>query len=180
MTIKELADVAGVSQETIRRTGKRIFPATFRNGVKTKFDEFQSIAIIKDVSKKNMVAPQNEEVAPQNEEVAVQSPQVDYEIIGKMIGMAVSAAMQPVVQQLQNINKNPLQIEAPVKEDYYALTAYCSIKGYKIKRSELILHGKHLTANAKEKGLQIRTIPDERWGKVNSYPVELLDEHFNI
>lgn len=29
---------------------------------------------------------------------------------------------------------------------------------------------------AKSLGVQVGTVPDERWGSVNSYPVELLDE----
>ena len=43
MTIKELAEVAGVSESTIRRTAKDIFPLSFKNGVKTQFDEKQAL-----------------------------------------------------------------------------------------------------------------------------------------
>ena len=90
MTLKELAEVAGVSDSTVRRTAKELFPDKFKNGVRTIFDEYQSMKIMNVVTKKNMVAMQNEKVPLQSAEL-VAAP-IDYEAIGKMIGMAVSAA----------------------------------------------------------------------------------------
>lgn len=102
MTIKELAEVGGVSQETIRRTGKRLFPKRFINGVKTELTEKESLEIMSNVKTKNNIAPQN---VPQN-------VQVDYTEIGKMIAMAVTSAMTPILQELRQPQQNqPLQIE---------------------------------------------------------------------
>lgn len=171
MTIKELSEVAGVSESTVRRTAKDIFPLSFKNGVKTHFDEQCSIEIMREVKKKNMVAMQNEKVAMQNEKV-------DYEIIGKMIGMAVSAAMMPVVKQLQNISNPVLQIEQP-KQDYYSLVAYCSLNKIKISTSELKKMGMDLRKMSVLSGKELHKIPDERYGQVNSYPIELLNEYFS-
>lgn len=172
MTIKELAEVAGVSSETVRRTAKKLFPDSLTNGQKTNFNEARSIEIMKTVTKKNMVS------ATQSKEVAPQSVQVDYEVIGKMIGMAITAALAPVVQELKNI-KQPLQIEAP-KEDYFSLVGYTSLNGIKVNRSELAMHGMTLKKMAKLNNFTIKKIPDERWGQVNSYPVELLEEYFSV
>ena len=171
MTIKELADVAGVSESTVRRTGKELYPNVFQNGVKTDFDSDQSMDIMNLVRKKNMVVMQNEKLPMQNAEV-------DYEVIGKMIGMAVSAAMMPVVKQLENISKPQLLIEQP-KQDYYSLVAYCSINKIKTVSSELRKMGMDLRKMAKDSGRELHKIPDERYGQVNSYPVEILEEYFS-
>jgi len=171
MTVKELANIAGVSDETIRRAGKRIYPTELKNGVKTDFNDIQSQVIMMDVRKKNMVATQNEEISTHIEKV-------DYEIIGKMIGMAVSAAMKPVVNQLQNISNPALQIEQP-KQDYFSLIAYCSLHKIKTNSSELKKMGMDLRKIAILRGKELHKIPDERYGQVNSYPVEILEEYFS-
>ena len=172
MTVKELANIAGVSDETIRRAGKRIYPTELKNGVKTDFNDIQSQVIMMDVRKKNMVATQNEEISTHIEKV-------DYEIIGKMIGMAVSAAMQPVVNQLQNISNPALQIEG-IKQDYYSIKGYNNLKKLKLTFSECLSHGKKLSSISKERDIEIRKVSDERFGEVNSYSAVILDEYFSI
>ena len=118
-------------------------------------------------------------VAMQNEKLPMQNDKVDYEMIGKMIGMAVSAAMQPVVQQLQNINNPVLQIGQP-EQDHFTLMAYCSLKRIKVNLSEAKKMGMDVKKMTVDAGLTINEIPDERWGKVNSYPVEILEEYFSV
>ncbi len=174
MTIKELADVAGVSQDTIRRVGKKYFPGMHTRGIKVHYTEKQSNFIMQEVKKKNMVS-----TLTQNAEVKQQSAEVDYEIIGKMIGMAVSAAMTPIVQELRQINSKPsLQIEQP-KQDYFSLVAYCSINKIKVSMSELKKMGMDLRKMSKADGKELHKVPDERWGEVNSYPIEILEEYFS-
>ncbi len=170
MTVKELAEVAGCNEKTVIRLTKDLFPGLIRNGVKTLYSKDQAFDIMSGLPKKNLV---------QMSEQPIQNVQgVDYEVIGKMIGMAVSAAMQPVVQQLQNINNQPLQIEQP-KQDYYSLVAYCSLNKIKTVSSELRKMGMDLRKMAKESGKELHKIPDERYGEVNSYPLEILEEYFS-
>ena len=71
----------------------------------------------------------------------------------------------------------PRQIEAP-HQDYYSLVGYCGVKGIKTKVSELSGIGMTLRKMTIAAGLELRAIPDERWGKVNSYPIMILDEYF--
>ena len=86
--------------------------------------------------------------------------------------------MTTVLSEIKNISQ-PLQIEAP-KEDYFSLVAYCSLNHIKTNRSELAMHGRELRKMAVSKGLELKKIPDERWGEVNSYPVEILTEYFAV
>ena len=90
--------------------------------------------------------------------------------------------MTAVLDKLENINKSSnqqLQIEQP-KQDYYSLVAYCSLNKIKISFSELKKMGMDLRKMTIAKELEIKKIPDERWGTVNSYPIEILDEYFRM
>ena len=174
MTIKELAEVAGVSPETIRKTAKKLFPEVFKNGLRTNFNEAKSLEIMKTVSKKNMVSP------TQTKEVATQTKEVDQQTALIQIMESQQKFMIAVLDKLDKIgNQQSLQIEAP-REDYFSLVGYTSLNGIKTNRSELAMHGMTLKKMAKLNNFTVRQIPDERWGKVNSYPVELLDEYFNV
>lgn len=60
MTIKELAEIAGCNEKTIRRIGKSIFPALFKKGVKVEFDNAQALQMMRSLPKKNMVGQMSE------------------------------------------------------------------------------------------------------------------------
>lgn len=170
MTIKELAQTAGCSQKTVRLLTKAMFPDLIQNGVKTTYSKEQAFDIMSGLPKKNLVQ--------MSKQPRTNVQGVDYEIIGKMIGMAVSAAMMPVVKQLENISNPVLQIEQP-KQDYYSLVAYCSLNKIKTVSSELRKMGMDLRKMAKEAGKDLHKIPDERYGQVNSYPLSILEEYFS-
>lgn len=180
MNIKELAKVAGVSPETVRRTAKSLFPKNFKKGVKTTFSKEQCFDIMKNTRAKNQI-DMGELVTQDTQKVVdvVEQEKVDYRAIGEMIGAAVSAAMNPVVQELKEL-RTTKALPEPIKEDHYSLVAYCAIKGMKINRSELALHGRELKKISIREGVQLKKIPDERWGFVNSYPVDILDEYFTV
>jgi hypothetical protein len=173
MDIKQLSEVAGVSRSTLSRTAKSLFPGLIVKGKKTFFSDEQSLRIIEKVKKSNMVSK-----AVQNENVPVQNAQVDYDAIGKMIAVAVSAALSPVVEKLGNLS-NQKALPEPIKQDSYSLVAYCKVKSITVNQSQLALHGRSLKKMTVAKNLKVSKLPDERWGFVNSYPLEILDEYFS-
>ncbi len=174
MNIKELSEVAGVSISTIRRVAKNLFPDHIKKGVKTDFSKEQCFDIMRKTNKKNKVDLGDVQHVQNDEQVE----HVDYEALGKMIGVAVAAALSPVVSELKEMRSTQLALPEPVKEDSYSLVGYCRMKKMTVARSELALHGKELKKMANRKGITLRRIPDERWGEVNSYPVTILDEYF--
>jgi len=102
--------------------------------------------------------------------------QVDYEVLGKMIGMAVSSAMAPIVLELKQINSRPQTEE--IQQDYFSIKAYNNLKHLKLTFSECLTHGKKLTSFSNEKDIEVRKVSDERFGQVNSYSLEVLDDYF--
>jgi len=108
MTIKELAETAGVSGNTINRVAKELFPGVFRKGRKTVFSKAEAFDIMTAVKKKNMVAPQNGEVAPQNGEVL--------QFMREMINQQ-QEFMAAVIKEIRGTapKQQQLQLEAPKK-----------------------------------------------------------------
>ncbi|MDA3939810.1 MAG: hypothetical protein PF693_10935 [Spirochaetia bacterium] len=177
MTVRELSEIAGVSDETIRRTGKKLFPGEIKNGIKTDFNKEQCFDIMKTVPKKNLVQMSKEPTQ------LVKLPTQTAEEVQQNAVLSMMESQQKfmiaVLDRLDKIGtQQPLQIEQP-KEDYFSLVGYTSLNGIKTNRSELAGHGRTLKQMAVEKELTIKSIPDERWGKVNSYPIELLEEYFS-
>ena len=186
MTIKELASFTGKTEKTVQRwVAKNNSKMTLSNdkitlvkGQETNLTINQVEAVLRagSMSKDAVTILMNN---AREKTTVIPMNNVDYEIIGKMIGMAVAAAMTPVVKQLENISKPQVQLSAP-KEDYFSLLAYCSLHSIKTNRSELAMHGRELRKMALAKDLELKKIPDERWGTVNSYPTEVLEEYFTV
>jgi len=110
MTVKEVADVIGVSTQTVRRNIKKLDPARIENGKTTRLTKDEALILVKKIRTNNDIQPQQNVAKPQ------QNVAVDYEVIGKMIGMAITSALAPIVEKLNGISapkKEHLQIEAP-------------------------------------------------------------------
>jgi hypothetical protein len=189
MTVKEIAEFTGKNKSTIGRwvakcnsksiTEKNVISYKRGESVNYTVDEVEEILKAGSLSKDAVrILMDNARMPIATLEETKSYEPVNYEIIGKMIGMAVSAAMLPVVQQLQNISNPVLQIEQP-KQDYFSLVGYTSLRKIKTTSSELRKMGMDLRKIAGSQGKELHKIPDERYGQVNSYPVEILDEYFS-
>ena len=172
MTVKELANVAGVSTDTIRREISKTFPTAVKKGVKTDLTNDQSKIIMSHVKKRNMVS-----VPTQNADVPTQN--ADVMGMFKLMMEQQQTFMVAMLGEIKNISKPQLQLDQP-KQDYFSLVAFCNLKGIKVTHSEAIMHGKYLKKLCSEQNKETRTVPDERWGKVNSYPIEVLEEYFTV
>lgn len=185
MTIRQIAEVAGCHIDTVRGIARPMFPEVkaSKRGCAIEYNKEQSIAIMEKLPKRNMVStnPSDNQVVPLEES----STTLMLNMVKSLIVQQSEERKQnqifmtTLLQEVKSISKGSVQIEQP-KQDYYSLLAFCSIKNIKVSHSESIMHGKHLKKICSEKNAELRTIPDERWGKVNSYPVEILEEYFTI
>ena len=66
MTTKEIAEVAGVSVDTVQKKIKEMFPEIVEQRKKTVLNKMQAIEVMKDLRKKNFILPQNSADLPQN------------------------------------------------------------------------------------------------------------------
>ena len=58
--------------------------------------------------------------------------------------------------------------------EYRSIMAFARLKGWKISRDEAAKVGKKAAAISKDRGIHVGVVPDERYGKVNSYHVSIL------
>ena len=166
MTIKDLAEVAGISQETVRVKGKELFPERFINGVKTVFTKEQSVKIMSELRTKGSIIP-TEKLA-ENKELVTRS---DLATFGAAIVSEMMKQFMPLIQ-----NRQPIMIE----QDYFSVNGYANKMGHKLGFSEALIIGKSAGRLSREKGYEIRKVDDERWGQVNSYHVDILKEVFEV
>jgi hypothetical protein len=61
---------------------------------------------------------------------------------------------------------------------YMTVIAYCRKRNIKLPLSKMRAIGQQASKAAKDLSIQVGTVPDERWGTVNSYPIAMLDELF--
>ena len=170
MTTKEIAEIAGVSAETVRAKTREIFPEKIKNGKRTVFLQKEAVTIMAELRKKGFVqATENLEVPTENFEVVTRS---DLAAFGASI---VSEIMKQFLPILQN---QPKQID--FVQDYYSIKGYASKLGQQILFSEALNLGRLAGKLSREKGLEIRKVDDEQYGQVNSYSVKVLEEVFQI
>ena len=88
------------------------------------------------------------------------------------------------VQNKQIVQDEKIKnIEAKVStsnSDYYSVSGYASLKGYKhldIRKANLI--GRLAAKLSKEYGIDIGKVKDERFGSVNIYHIDILNEAFS-
>lgn len=110
MTIKELAEVAGTSPETIRRTGKEMFPEKFQNGKKTVLNKDQAILLMQKIRKKNFVNP------TQNVELPTQSVEVESKLTKKDLELISSLTAGIVSKVIENLDIRMSSIESKIKD----------------------------------------------------------------
>lgn len=89
-----------------------------------------------------------------------------------------------MIESKQNdIDSKILEIESKIStsnSDYYSVSGYASLKGFKhldIRRANLI--GRLAAKLSREYGIDIGKVKDERYGNVNIYHIDILNESFN-
>ena len=104
--------------------------------------------------------------------------------------MSMPQIVEQIAYNVQNINDRLVDLEAwqlEVKQilEVYGLTGHVSVRGYAIMNSIPINNnqakylGGEATKLAQSRGLEIKSIPDPRYGVVNGYPKIILDEVFS-
>jgi len=64
------------------------------------------------------------------------------------------------------------------RPDYFTIIAYCSAHEIKISLEEAKLNGARASQISRQRDIAIIKVPDERFGKVNSYHESVLDQVF--
>jgi len=185
VTTKEIADAVNRSDRSVRNWIKRVAEnnavmaekmaaSTSTNPADFTLDE--TIAIIRKGLGVNAADLFAENAISKTHDVP-QSEPFDYEKLAMLIATAVTTAIASVAGVAK---EQQLQIEAPLT--HQTLLGYCN--AHEIDDADntnrLRSHGLVLRGICTQRRLGIKRIAHERYGTVNSYPVEVLDEYFSI
>lgn len=173
MTIKQIAEIAQLTPETVRAKGKELFPDRFAKGVKTVFNQKESMIIMSELRKKGFIQPTENLYQPtENMEVA----RIDR--LESMVEILVKSMASIPAQIIQIANNQPKQIE--FKQDYYTIKGYASKNKMQLTFSEALKLGRECGKLSRERCAEIRKADDEQFGQVNSYHIDILKEVFSL
>ena len=179
MTIREIADFTGKDIRTVRRwiskAGDKLSQVPYdkmSQGIAHNY----TIEEVEDILNASTLSKDAVSVLMLNARQPSQDSRIDrLEAMVEKLCLAVAEIPQTVRALAQN---NVEQIE--FKQDYYSIKGYASKLGQQIAFSEAVSFGKEASRLSKEKCFEIRKVEDERFGFVNSYHVEILDEVFSL
>lgn len=169
MTTKQIADAAGVSVDTVQRKIKEMYPEFVEKRKTTRLPQNAAVSVMSEIRKLNFVEP-----LPQNAEV--NSNRIDrLESMVEKLCLAVASIPQAIISANKSSQK---QIE--YIQDYFGIIAYANTKGIKPTLTEAQSWGKQAAKISRDRNIEIRQIPDERWGIVRSYRIDVLETVFEI
>lgn len=64
------------------------------------------------------------------------------------------------------------------ESDYFTVVGFCSKHKIKLQGEDAKIHGLHATQTSRSMDKEIVKIPDDRWGKVNTYHISVLEKVF--
>lgn len=186
MTIKEIAESVGKESRTVRRwTGK----ASDKMSViadkmsasspmsPADFDLEEVILIIETGMGKNAAAVYRQNAAQNEPRTNVQGD----EMMPIMLRILENQdrMISVMMNRMDTIEStSPRQLALPEPETHMTLAGYSNIHKMGLTESDKRTAGMILRGICKERGLEIRPVPDARWGRVNSYLISLLDEYY--
>jgi phage regulator Rha-like protein len=95
-------------------------------------------------------------------------------------GEAMLAVERDQAEQAERIARLEQRVDLMGSDTgYRTITAYMKQQGIRLPISESRQKGMAAAKLARERGERIGSIPDERFGSVNSYPIDVLDEVFS-
>jgi len=106
VTIKQMAEVSGVSTETVSRKVKEMYPDRVKNGRPTNLIQPEALCVMSELRKKNFVEPlQNEKLPTQNDKVCSFLSERDIAIISQIVSVTVSETIKALDGRMTNIEK---------------------------------------------------------------------------
>jgi hypothetical protein len=97
--------------------------------------------------------------------------------INQKYGMQLHSVMSDISEQKKRTEVLEIKFDAlSGGSNYCTVRGYCNINRIKISEGEAKSLGTKAGQVCRQKGYPIGKVKDERHGKVNSYPIEVLDQ----
>jgi hypothetical protein len=206
MYVKDIATLARVSDETVKNIIRELYPAKMvsrkatilnrdeanmvMNKIRMPKETGDSIQLTKNLpdgsSQLTKNLPDGSSQLTKNLEVPTKNLQVEVPMQNAsalIIQQAVTLAMQAMLPLFREALTAAKALPAPaieIVQDYYSILGYCRFKNRTITWSEAVKFGKCAKKKSIEMGYPVERIPDERYGFVGSYHINILDKVFEM
>jgi hypothetical protein len=171
MTVKELAEVAGVSARTVQRAAVAI-GITPEPRKPLKLNHSQAIQVMGSLRvKANRQVRQNDAGLRQNDALMSQNA-----LLAKTLSEMMPAILKMADACVSMASHKSEQHHALPSPSRMSVAGYCGQRGIRCDRETATRHSRLAKALSEERGYEIAQIPDERWGHVNAYDVRILAE----
>jgi len=191
MTIKQIAEICQVAERTIRdwvakasakSADLSVKSAEVKTGVGYKFTLPETLAIIR-AGGRSTLADLLQENAQRSQPAITDTIR---ELI-PVITATVTAAMTPLIQKLQTLGPPTRYRQATLAlpaatpgSEYYTIKAYGSMHGVRVNNTSAVMLGREASRLSRERNIEIRKVPHEEWGEINSYHISVLKEVFTV
>lgn len=89
----------------------------------------------------------------------------------------LEVAQRQQEQRVQALENQMARIETAT--EYFTVLGWATLEGIRMPLSEAATLGRRATTYCKQHGIQTGEVPDPRFGKVNTYPVSVLEELYD-
>jgi len=184
MYVKQISGITDVSEKTVKRVIKELYPDKMVKGKATYLNQEEAESVVNKLRMQKQIADsikvtehgQNVQVDGQNVQVDGQGGQFESNLA------LVLKEQREFFRELIQIFRQPQPV-VPVpqiehKPELYSIKGYCNLKKIMITRNEASFYGKKATVLSREQHKPTSTVADTEWGLINIYMVEILDQVF--
>lgn len=196
MTIKQIAELCGVSESTVRNwidkaaaSAKIAKPSAETAKVSNepfRFTLADTLEIVRaggkdtlaDLLASNAASAETAKVSPDT--------RIDrLELLVERLLNGIPAIITQTVQAVARITppvhfQGKLALPAASNGSYFTIKGYAARLGNSVRVADAVRLGREASKISREKNYAIHQVEDEAWGRVNSYHIDVLKEVFTI
>lgn len=164
LTTSKVTDSLGREQETNIVSEAGMYKLIFQSR-KSEAQEFQNFV--------------TKEVLPQIRKTGTYSMQ---QLTPAQLLLSQAQILVQQEQRMNHIEQKVQHLEAKVRTsetDYYTISWYCAIKNKKVPLSKANLLGKKCAKLSRELDYEIGKVRDQKYGTVNTYHIDILEQVFD-
>lgn len=185
MDTREIANAVGKDERTVRRWVKKVAVKMSAVAVKMSasspvypadFDFDETIAIIEEGMGKNAAAiyRANAVNTPPMKTDSVLTDR-DFQMIAQIVSVTVSETIKAYDARMTAIEANGARVpQIGFDETHMTVLGFCREQGFTVSMPEAVRLGKEAARISRDENVQIKRVPDDRFGAVNAYHKAVL------
>ena len=189
MTTREIAKATGKEERTVRRWVKKVADKMSSVAVKMSasspahpadYDLEETIAIIEEGMGKNAASIYRENASRKQTPSSVLSDR-DFQMIAQIVSVAVSETMKAYDVRMKAIEEKVDRVPMlGYDETHMTVLGFCRTQGFTVSMPEAVRLGKEAARISREENVQIKRVPDDRFGTVNAYHKAILQRVLSL